>query len=334
MSRSLRFESLPARLVLSATVAESEPNNTEVTGDPIHVPQDGTVLLTGVSQSKDDKDYFSISPTVGGLLTVDVQSMNGNLPQLEITDRANNQLFETQPNDGIHSGQVDLEAGIQYLIRLRSKSNDASVYEVALTFGGQTGSGDSGSGPIQPIPVQTVAEAESNDSRSVATRVEFGPDRMVRLTGTAESKDDEDFFRFTAQESGELTVSVNTTAGALAKLSIEDAAGNKIAETEPNDGMNSVTGQVTAGVNYFVRMRSSDKGASSYAVDLAINGGVLLGDSDGNGRFDTADLIAVMQAGKYRSETPAEFAEGDWNGDGLFDEQDLLVAFQAGGFAD
>lgn len=333
MSRTFKFESLPARLVLSATVAESEPNDSEVSGDPIHVPQDGQVVLTGVSTSDRDKDYFSISPTIGGPLSVSVASPNGNIPQLEITDRANNQYFETEPNDGINSGQVDLEAGIQYLIRLRSKTNDAAAYEVAISFGGQTDNGSHG-GSVQPIPVRTVVEEEVNDSRSSANPVVFGPDQMVRLTGTAESKNDDDFFRFTASESGELSVSVNTTDGALAKLSIEDSMGNKIAETEPNDGVNVVTGQVTAGVNYYVRMRSTDKGPSSYAVDMAMNGGVLLGDSDDNGRFDTADLVAIMQAGRYRTGEAASFAEGDWSGDGLFDEQDLLLAFQAGGFAD
>ncbi len=333
MSRALKFEGLPARLVLSATVAESEPNDAEVTGDPIHVPQDGQVVLTGVSTSDRDKDYFSISPTVGGPLTVSVESPNGNIPQLEITDRADNQLFETEPNDGINSGEVNLQAGIQYLIRLRSKNDDAAAYEVAIHFGGKTDNGDNG-GSVKPVPVHTVAEEEANDSRSSANRVVFGPDQMVRLTGTAESKNDDDFFRFTPSESGELSVSVNTTAGALAKLSIEDAMGNKVAETEPNDGVNVVSGQVTAGVNYYVRMRSTDKGSSSYAVDLALNDGILLGDSDSNGRFDTADLVAIMQAGRYRTGEAATFAEGDWSGDGLFDEQDLLLAFQAGGFAD
>jgi hypothetical protein len=49
-----------------------------------------------------------------------------------------------------------------------------------------------------------------------------------------------------------------------------------------------------------------------------------------HGAFTTSDLVAIMQAGLYRTDRPATFAQGDWSGDGRFDEQDLILAFQAG----
>ena len=57
-----------------------------------------------------------------------------------------------------------------------------------------------------------------------------------------------------------------------------------------------------------------------------------LGDANGDGRFDSSDLITVFQAGEYEDGVPrnSTFAEGDWNGDREFDTRDLVAAFQAG----
>jgi hypothetical protein len=59
---------------------------------------------------------------------------------------------------------------------------------------------------------------------------------------------------------------------------------------------------------------------------------VLLGDTNGDGRFDSSDLVLVFQAGKYENAIAGDsvFAEGDWNGDGDFDSSDLVLAFQLG----
>jgi hypothetical protein len=57
-----------------------------------------------------------------------------------------------------------------------------------------------------------------------------------------------------------------------------------------------------------------------------------LGDANGDGRFTSSDLVAIMQSGKYEDNVPGNtsFAEGDWNGDGEFTSADLLLALQAG----
>ena len=56
------------------------------------------------------------------------------------------------------------------------------------------------------------------------------------------------------------------------------------------------------------------------------------GDSNGDGIFDSGDLLQVFQLGKYEDGIPgnATFAEGDWNEDGDFDSTDLVFVFQAG----
>lgn len=57
-----------------------------------------------------------------------------------------------------------------------------------------------------------------------------------------------------------------------------------------------------------------------------------MGDSDFDGEFGSADLVAVFQAGKYEADVLATWAEGDWNGDQRFGSGDLVAAFQNGGY--
>jgi hypothetical protein len=54
------------------------------------------------------------------------------------------------------------------------------------------------------------------------------------------------------------------------------------------------------------------------------------GDADLDGRFNMRDLDAARRTGKYLTGERADWTEGDWNGDGLFDTTDLIFAFQEG----
>ncbi len=63
-------------------------------------------------------------------------------------------------------------------------------------------------------------------------------------------------------------------------------------------------------------------------------GGVdrLPGDVNGDGVFDSTDLLRVFQYGEYEDdeEDNSTFDEGDWNGDGDFNTRDLVLVFQLG----
>ncbi|MCA9166797.1 MAG: lamin tail domain-containing protein [Planctomycetales bacterium] len=61
---------------------------------------------------------------------------------------------------------------------------------------------------------------------------------------------------------------------------------------------------------------------------------VPIGDVDGNRRFTVADLLSVFQQGRYeiRDGRSSLWNEGDWNGDGVFDSADLVFAFRIGVF--
>ena len=58
------------------------------------------------------------------------------------------------------------------------------------------------------------------------------------------------------------------------------------------------------------------------------------GDSNGDGLFDTADLVLAFQANEFEDgiDGNSTFEEGDWDGDGDFRTSDLILAFQAGHF--
>ncbi|MCA9168940.1 MAG: VCBS repeat-containing protein, partial [Planctomycetales bacterium] len=60
----------------------------------------------------------------------------------------------------------------------------------------------------------------------------------------------------------------------------------------------------------------------------------VIGDANGDGRFDSSDLVAVFQAGQYDDWITGNsiFQTGDFNGDGEFDSADLVNAFQAGAY--
>ena len=72
------------------------------------------------------------------------------------------------------------------------------------------------------------------------------------------------------------------------------------------------------------------------AADLAAIGEIdrapdhAIGDANGDGSFDEADLIDVFQSGKYETDKLADWDDGDWNGDRYFDSGDLVLAFRSG----
>ena len=58
------------------------------------------------------------------------------------------------------------------------------------------------------------------------------------------------------------------------------------------------------------------------------------GDVNGDGVFDSSDLVKVFQAGKYEDgiDNNATFEEGDWNNNGDFETSDLVFVFQLGAY--
>ena len=65
-----------------------------------------------------------------------------------------------------------------------------------------------------------------------------------------------------------------------------------------------------------------------------VNYRAIVGDVNGDGSFDTVDLVAVFTAGTYENDIAddAQWTTGDWNGDHDFDSSDMVAALVAGQF--
>ncbi|MEZ6116435.1 MAG: LamG-like jellyroll fold domain-containing protein [Pirellulaceae bacterium] len=74
-----------------------------------------------------------------------------------------------------------------------------------------------------------------------------------------------------------------------------------------------------------------DADLTVWVKDLA---NTYFGDANLDGEFNSSDLVAVFQDGKFEADVDpaATWAQGDWNGDGVFTSGDFVKAFQDGGF--
>lgn len=91
------------------------------------------------------------------------------------------------------------------------------------------------------------------------------------FTGVSQNHSDKKFYHFTPNQSGVLTVQVTTTNGVFAQAELEVAQTSvDILETEPNDGINTASGNVVAGTTYLLRLRSPSNAAAAYSVRLTL----------------------------------------------------------------
>ena len=66
------------------------------------------------------------------------------------------------------------------------------------------------------------------------------------------------------------------------------------------------------------------------SVSFTIN--ALPGDANRDGRFNSRDIVALLQSAKFNTNLPATWEEGDFDGNGLFDAKDLVLALATGNY--
>jgi hypothetical protein len=264
----LRLEPLELRALLSTMVLESEPNNTKPTADEVSFDAaDGGADVIGAIGSRQDQDFFHFRAASAGSIDLASDTAGGFNTKITVEDGRGVKLLETEPNNGINSGSFSVAAGQDVFIRVRGNRNATGDYTVHLTLNDP---GTALAAHVVGDLANAIGESEPNDRKEQANAVDLGTDRLAQLQGVSAGQRDKDFFRFTASASGTLNVGVESTAGPTAKLQVEDAAGNKMIETEPNNGINAGSFQVTAGTTYFIRLRSPNNAPAAYLVDLAL----------------------------------------------------------------
>ncbi len=81
---------------------------------------------------------------------------------------------------------------------------------------------------------------------------------------------------------------------------------------------------------------TGDRVSDSRDVIYLVHGvlGSSIGDANLDGRFDSADLITIFQAGQFEDSIAGNstWSQGDWDGNGDFTTSDLVFAFQMGGY--
>ena len=164
----------------------------------------------------------------------------------------------------------------------------------------------------------------------------FGPDDAVRrvsleLIYEINSRDHNLIGPFTKQlgdDGGVLRLERPLTEGPGGQFRLVDEVLYDVIEPWPvqaNGGGSSLTRIVAANGT-----RPSTWSAEPPSLGSAeLRSVQVLGDSNGDGRFDQLDIVLTLQGGKYLSGQTASLADGDWNGDGLFDQNDIVTVLQA-----
>ena len=320
---SRAVERLERRDLLTTTVFEVEPNDVRPAATPFEISDQGAALA-GTSQSDDDKDFYVFTPTQSGTLHIDVSSSNGNFAQLEIENALGDSIFETEPNDGSNAGSVEVSAGERLFVRLRSKTDRPAEYSAQLSLDADPGTdpGDPGTDPAD-ADTDIFPEVEANDRQSQANPFALGDNGLATLTGISQSDDDKDFFVFTPTESGTLHINVSSSNGNFAQLEIENAFGDSIFETEPNDGINVGSINLVEGQSLFVRLRSKTSQPAEYSAELSLRnvGPAIAGDTDGDGDVDIDDFNTL----RNNFGSSGDLSRGDFTGDAMVNVDDFAV---------
>lgn len=107
---------------------------------------------------------------------------------------------------------------------------------------------------------------------ATSTPVTTTPGQTTTFSGTSQNHDDKKFFSFTPPQSGTLQVVVESSNGVFAQVEIEVAQTSaNVFETDPNNGINSGSFQVTGGTNYLLRVRAPSNSTAAFTVKLTLS---------------------------------------------------------------
>lgn len=318
-NRKLVVDSLEAKQMLSANVPEVEPNDTQATAVVFTLDaSDHAADLNGSISSITDQDFFQTTVAEGGKIQLNASSPNGLSVKVSVEDDAGNKLFETEPKNGILSGEFNVTAGEKLHLRVEGRK-DMGSYSIHLsqtpTPGGPGGGGDTGE------PSNIFNEQEPNNTEATANKLNLGSDNILQFRGVSDNTLDDDYFEFTASKDGTLHIDMNNdplSATPGIQIEVEIEGRGKILEMQTQYyGPTSGTVHVNAGEKVFLRMRAATNQATPYAIDLVFADPA---DLNADGIVDALDAARMF-------EDFGHAGSSDLNGDGIVDAADAGILF-------
>ncbi len=142
------------------TVVEAEPNNDVSQAVQLSLVANEPRTLTGAA-SKKDRDFFLVTPTSAGTVSVDTGTSG---IKLSIETQQGTKLFESEPNDGVTKGSFAVTQGQSLVVRARGLNSTPTNYSIAISLtaasatGGTTTGGTTGGTTVtlttKTVPVQ------------------------------------------------------------------------------------------------------------------------------------------------------------------------------------
>ena len=245
---------------------------------------------TGGIDPGNDVDYFRFE--VSETRTVTASTAGGSLNTVgTLYDSAGRQLA-TDDDSGNYlnfSIRRSLAAGTYY-VRVASYGTAIGFYTLRLTT--DDGGGDD-HGDVPPSGTQVALPST--------------------ITGSIESGDDVDYFRF--EVSGTRTVTASTTGSLDTVGTLQDSAGRRIAsDDDSGSGLNFSIPRSLAAGTYYVRVRSYGKATGDYTLRLAADRGE--GDDHQDVLSSSATRVALPSttAGRIESGNDVDYFQFEVSG--------------------
>ena len=178
--RSLAIDALERRSLLSATAMEHEPNDSQATATEFSLPADGEIQLVGALSSTEDRDFFRFTPVESG--SIEVTGLAGSSVSMEVENSLDQDVFETEPKDGVTAGQFRVSAGLTYSVRLKHADVAGTMdYAAQLAFTAGTPAGNGDANGDQICDMHDFAIMREEYGRSGHSRGDLNGDSKVDL---------------------------------------------------------------------------------------------------------------------------------------------------------
>jgi hypothetical protein len=261
-----RVGPLEGRALLSALIAQTEPNNAPATADVIRLdPADSSADVTGQARGK-DRDFFRIRPVAAGTLTLTAQASGRPVLVDVFNARSGRRVWSELLHDASRGTTLDVQAGTPLLVRFRgAAARGLSSYglHVGLT------PASASPGPSAPAPGGGIPTGSQVTPIAPGTIVLDNDGRAVIAGSVAPGE--VDVYTFTAPDGGR--VSLMPARRIPVRIDAMDASGRTLL-TMYGDVPNFISSfHVDAGSTYTLQV-SRKPDATAGAVDYRISLGL------------------------------------------------------------